>query len=102
AQATITVRTSLIVDARPPSIDIGGASQLSAIGLGGTPPYQYTWSPAGSLDDAHSATPVATPINTTTYSVTVSDAVGASASGSVTVTVNMIVTASANPDAITQ
>jgi len=35
--------------------------------------YEYTWSPAASLDDANSATPTATPTETTTYSITVED-----------------------------
>ncbi|MFK8101084.1 MAG: gliding motility-associated C-terminal domain-containing protein [Saprospiraceae bacterium] len=41
--------------------------QASVIGVG---PYTYSWSPAGSLDDATIPNPVATPATTTTYTLT--------------------------------
>ncbi len=42
---------------------------------GGSLDYSYNWSPAGSLSSALAASPIATPEETTTYSVTVSDAI---------------------------
>jgi uncharacterized repeat protein (TIGR01451 family) len=41
---------------------------------GGTPPYTYAWSPAVSLSCADCAGPIAAPVETTTYSLTVTDA----------------------------
>jgi len=46
----------------------------------------YTWSPAGTLDDATSATPIATPTATTTYTVTVTDENGCTVADDVIVT----------------
>lgn len=46
------------------AICVGGSAQLSATG-GDT----YVWTPAGSLDDPNSATPIATPSTTTYYYV---------------------------------
>lgn len=52
---------------------------------GGT---SYQWSPAGSLDDASSDHPLATPVTTTTYTVVVTDQNTCVDSSTVTVTVN--------------
>jgi gliding motility-associated-like protein len=56
-------------------------AQLSALGGG----VSYLWSPASSLDDATSPTPIATPISTTTYYVTIKDQNGCIATDSVIV-----------------
>ena len=63
------------VSADPEIINEGERSQLTATVTGGSGEYTYTWEPAESLDDAHSATPVATPEEPTTYTVTVSDGI---------------------------
>lgn len=65
------------------STTIGGSPTAS----GGTAPYTYSWSPTDGLDDASSANPTATPAATTTYTVTVTDDGGFSATDDVTVTV---------------
>lgn len=68
------------------------AGTSSAIGgsptpTGGTPGYTYLWNNAGTLSDATASNPIASPTNTTTYMVTVTDANGCSATASVTITV---------------
>lgn len=70
------------------AVCLGGSVQLD--GSGGT---GYLWSPAAGLDDATAEDPVATIVNTTTYSVIITDGNGCSATDSVTVTVNLPVNA---------
>lgn len=67
-----------------PSVQIGG----SPTALGGTAPYTYLWSPGGSLNDATLANPTATlsAPGTTTYTVTVTDALSVTSSDTMTVT----------------
>lgn len=103
---TITVNPSPTAEAGPPvtvcqgiCTPIGGAPTAS----GGTPPYTYQWNPAGSLSSSTVANPIACPLTTTTYFVTVTDVLGfgCTATDNVTVTVNTATaTAVANPAAI--
>ncbi len=51
----------------------GSSVSLNPAFLGG---YQYIWSPAESLDNANKANPEASPLETTTYSVIISDSTG--------------------------
>jgi hypothetical protein len=90
--------------ANPTSICPAGTSQLNANPLGGISPYaSYAWTPAGSLNNASIANPVASPASTTVYHVVVTDALGTTGSGDVTVTVNPVlpvsvsIVASSNP-----
>jgi hypothetical protein len=53
-------------------VTIGGAPTAN----GGTGPYTYSWSPAVGLNNATIANPTASPSQTTTYMVTVTDANG--------------------------
>lgn len=69
------------------SILPGGTANLAAVASHGKAPYSYSWSPTAGLDDPTTAAPKATPSQTTTYTVTVTDAVGATAQDSVTVEV---------------
>ncbi len=48
----------------------------------------YFWSPASTLDDHLLASPLATPQNSTTYTVSITDDNGCTASGQIAVTVN--------------
>ena len=57
-------------------------------GSGGTAPYTYNWSPTLGLTNPGSGNPSVAPLNTTTYCVTVTDAVGCSASTCQSVVVN--------------
>ncbi|MFN8310357.1 MAG: gliding motility-associated C-terminal domain-containing protein [Chitinophagales bacterium] len=72
------------VTATPDSICVGGSSQLQFNGTGGV---TYKWSPAAGLSDSAIVNPVASPYNSTSYSVTATNAQGCSASGSVNVVV---------------
>ncbi len=54
-------------------ICLGGAVQLSAGALSGTPPYTYQWAPSASLSATNVSNPFASPTSTTTYVVTVTD-----------------------------
>ncbi len=58
----------------------------------------YSWSPATGLSDPASASPVASPSATTTYSLLVTDDIGCKNTGSVTVTVVQPVTVKASAD----
>jgi hypothetical protein len=82
------------------TINVSGSAQLTATASGGDGNYFYLWSPAGSLDDASIADPLASPSTTTTYTVMVVDGAGATATGQVTVNVQLEAVASATPDTI--
>ncbi|MEO6884517.1 MAG: gliding motility-associated C-terminal domain-containing protein [Bacteroidia bacterium] len=62
------------------SITIGGSPT-------GPPGSTYSWHPTTGLSDSTAANPVATPLTTTTYTVTVTNASGCSERDSVTITV---------------
>lgn len=47
-----------------------------ALNPSGNPTYEYLWSPGQTLNDSTAVSPVANPIENTTYSVTVTDATG--------------------------
>jgi len=66
------------------SVVIGGSPTAN----GGTPPFNYAWSPGTGLSSASVPNPVAEPTITTTYTVTVTDASAHTATAQVTVTVN--------------
>ncbi|MGV3539862.1 MAG: T9SS type A sorting domain-containing protein, partial [Rufibacter sp.] len=66
-----------------PSVCPGGSVTLTA--TGGT---KYTWSPATGLSNAAIANPVASPTETTTYTVTGFSSSGCSSTAQVTVAVN--------------
>lgn len=62
----VTVRGNLVVEAgRDTTICIGQSVRLGSTAGEGT----YLWTPEAGLDDPHSATPIATPGQTTTYIV---------------------------------
>ena len=87
-QVTVTVNSLPAVDAGADRTICEGANTA----LGGSPTgpagASYLWNNAGSLNNANVANPVASPITTTTYSVTVTDGNGCSAIDQVLVTVN--------------
>jgi hypothetical protein len=73
-------------------VTIGGTPTAS----GGIPPYTYIWSPPqGITVTCRNANPIAQPIDTVSYSVTVTDVVGNSASDGITINVIL-------PEAVTQ
>ncbi len=79
------------ISATPSTICNGQSSQLSVTATGGTLFFNYAWSPAGSLINANTQTPTASPSITTVYTVTVTDYIATppqSITGTVTVYVN--------------
>jgi uncharacterized repeat protein (TIGR01451 family) len=58
------------------TVCVGGSVSLVPIVTGGQEPYNYTWTPASGLSCADCAQPIAAPAATTTYQLTVSDALG--------------------------
>jgi len=84
---TLTVVPPLVAEAGPDvEVPLGGSTMLCGGAAGGTPPYALAWAPADSLDDPAAASPVARPLETTTYTLTVTDALGWVAVDTVTVT----------------
>jgi hypothetical protein len=94
------VGLAVTATAAPSRIDAGQSAQLSASVVGGTPPFSYDWLPASTLSAFDVANPTATPSNTTSYRVRVTDALGSFATSQVTVNVNLVVTATATPATI--
>lgn len=54
----------------------GSGIKIGSVAVSGTPPYNYSWTPANNLDNANIPTPTATPPVTTDYIVTVMDSKG--------------------------
>ncbi len=79
---------NISLTAVPSNLCEGSSSQLNAIVTGGAPPYLYSWSPAGSLSNSSITNPIATPMLTTTYTLTVTDDYGSTETAGITVTVN--------------
>ena len=73
------------------SVKLGG----SPTGTGGTPGYTYSWSPTIGLNSNNAANPIASPNNTSSYVLTLTDSAGCKATASVTITVNPVPTANA-------
>ncbi|MDF2437890.1 MAG: hypothetical protein K0Q95_2266 [Bacteroidota bacterium] len=81
---TVNVQPVPLVDAGPSSVICPGENiQLSGNASAGT----YAWSPATTLDDPTILTPVAMPSVTTTYTLTITDANGCTASSATTVSI---------------
>ncbi|HEY0030345.1 MAG TPA: gliding motility-associated C-terminal domain-containing protein [Bacteroidia bacterium] len=73
----------------------GTSTTLNASGGTG-----YSWTPSGSLSSSTISNPVATPSVSTTYTVTVTDSNGCTATSSVAITVNAVPTATAGSDVV--
>jgi hypothetical protein len=101
AEVAVYIGVGATAYADPPAIDPGGISSFFAISEGGSPPYSYSWAPTSGLDQADIATPLASPLRTTTYEVVITDSFGVqSIPIPVTLRVNLEVLASAAPEAI--
>ena len=82
ATATVTVLPLPTLDAGPDAvIQLGSSTQLQLLTSG----VSFNWSPSTGLSDPTSSSPLASPMNTTTYIVTTTDANGCISSDSVTV-----------------
>lgn len=94
-QTTVQVRATPVLTVSPnQTICAGSSTTLSASGA-----QNYTWSPSTGLNNPRSATPIASPTSTTTYTVT-GDNGGCSATATVIVTVEPLPTPSAGPDRV--
>jgi gliding motility-associated-like protein len=88
--------------ANPSVINKGETAQLTAVVSGGSGNYTYSWTPAQGLDNSTIANPVATPDDTTVYTVTVTDITNECAAGTDTTLVEVILESRfAVPDAFT-
>lgn len=80
------------------SVNIGG----SPTGSGGTGALTYSWSPSSGLSSSLIANPSASPTSNTTYTVTVTDSKGCTASDATLVNVNALPTLNTSGQLITQ
>ncbi|MBO4574363.1 MAG: T9SS type A sorting domain-containing protein [Bacteroidales bacterium] len=87
ATVTIFAPLSVTASANPQEIEVGQTTTLSCVCSGGNGNYTYSWTPSGTLANPNAATTVATPLETTTYTITVT-AGDMTASAGVTVVVN--------------
>jgi hypothetical protein len=80
---------SVTASANPSDICLGQSSQLNAFATGGVGSFSYEWNPTTGLSDPNLYNPVANPVETTVYTVTVSDD-NSSISDEITITVNPV------------
>ncbi|MDI3322356.1 PKD domain-containing protein [Pinibacter soli] len=82
APASVKVRENpvLTFDPKDPVLCLGKSVQLHASGG-----QAYSWSPSTGLDNTDVASPVASPLETTTYKVSIKDDLGCSNEGSTTI-----------------
>ncbi|MBI4645099.1 MAG: hypothetical protein HY738_00535, partial [Bacteroidia bacterium] len=80
------------------STQIGG----NPTATGGIPPYSYNWSPAEGLDAPNSPNPIASPVNNTIYTVTVTDANNYTSIDSLKITVKYPIEPEIEPDTALQ
>ena len=81
-----TIPLAILAAVDPVKICQAESAILSVKASGGTGVYSYSWKPSTGLDNSLSATPVATPNTTTTYTVEVNDG-NVNSSTTVTLTV---------------
>ena len=95
-QVTVTVSNLAASAGVDRTICSGDNTSIGAIpaGTGGSPPYTYSWSPPADLDNSNAQTPVADPTSNTTYTITVTDDDGCTATNDMDVTVNSLPTVS--------
>jgi PKD repeat protein len=83
-QVVVTVNSASVTAGADQTICVGGTTQLSATGNG-----TFSWSPATGLSNATAANPFASPAQTTTYTVTITEN-GCTATDDVVVNVNVV------------
>jgi hypothetical protein len=77
-------------------ICLGDSIQLIANASGGNGVYSYTWNPSNSLNSSNIQNPLAFPLSTTSYTVTLTDANGDTGSDGIIVTVHPLPVVSFN------
>lgn len=98
ANACTKTATKTLSMLPPPVVNAGPDNEVppgGSIVIGGSPtasggngaPYTYSWNPAATVSPSNVANPTATPAATTTYTVTVSDVSGCTASDNMVLTV---------------
>lgn len=88
ATATVAILqpTAVAVTIPPPGpVCAGMCVPLNSIASGGTPPYSYMWTPSMNLSSATAANPLFCPVVTQTFTLTVTDANGCTATTTTTV-----------------
>ena len=100
SSVTITVQPALGVSSTADDYVIStcptSIANISSVVSGGEAGYIYNWVPAAGLSATNIPNPIAKPVITTTYTLTVTDANGCSASGNITITVQPALSATAS------
>jgi len=84
----VTINNLAINATRDTTVCRGSSRQLNANATASAMPITYNWTPAASLSCSTCANPIATPLTTTTYYVTATDANGCSKNDTVVLTVS--------------
>ena len=71
--SNLTGQLNAIANAMPHEFCGSGTAQLGAYAIGGTGSYSYSWAPPETLSNPSIQFPVANPVSTTVYQVTVND-----------------------------
>lgn len=97
-QKIVTVYALPAVSVNDPTICAGSQTTLTAIGANGLAPYTYAWSPTAGLSPTTGASVTTSPVTSTNYTVTVTDAHTCSATDVSAITVNPIPVVNAGSD----
>jgi gliding motility-associated-like protein len=102
SQGGCTASDDIVVNVNPTptanagsDLDICSGNSANLVASGGT---TYAWGPSGGLSNVNIANPVASPVSTTTYIVTVSNVQGCTSTDDIVVTVNPLPLANAGAD----
>lgn len=88
--ANIDEPPPLLVDAGPDqTIDLGYTANIRATTLPPFRPVSIVWNPSETLDCNDCDDPTATPVGTTTYTITITDSTGCTATDNITIFVNL-------------
>ncbi|MBX7181011.1 MAG: PKD domain-containing protein [Bacteroidia bacterium] len=87
-EVNLCPQTTITPNPASASVCIGNSVTLTAATILGSPPYNYTWSPATGLNTTSGSTVIASPTTTTTYTVTMTDRYGCTSIQSLTVAIN--------------
>jgi hypothetical protein len=99
---TVTVNPSPQITL-PQSVEtcLGSPVQIGNSATGGTPPYNYSWTPSTGLSGTNTAQVTANPIQTTNYTVRVTDGNGCQTTATIRVIINPLPSANPGPNVAT-